>query len=68
MRFIRVHVEAVEILVNFDYVTGVSPTVDGHATLFCHDSSNVQVDEPYEEICKVIADAQGTLPVRNYKK
>ena len=68
MKFIRVHKKGVEVLVNFDHIAAVVPIPDGRTQIVYIEGSENSIDESYEEICLAIGEAQGTLPLRNYKK
>lgn len=61
-KFVRVHMSGVEGLLNLDDVTAVIKTKDGRANCVVDYQENI-VDETYEQICRIIGNAQGGIPM-----
>lgn len=61
-KFVRVHKSGVEGLLNLDDVTAVIKTKDGRANCVMDYQENI-VDETYEQMCKIIGNAQGGIPM-----
>ena len=61
-KFVKCHAEGEEFLVNLDLVVAAI-SKNGHASLLFQDDSAQLVDESYEDMKKIIATAQGGLPM-----
>lgn len=61
-KFVKCHAEGEEFLVNLDLVVAAIGR-EGHAKLLFQDDSAQEVDETYEDMKKIIATAQGGLPM-----
>lgn len=67
-KFIEVHADGVEMLVNLDHVQLVGSNSKGGTVLFIDNDKNY-IDENYEQIRIMIGEAQGGIPLeqgRNY--
>ena len=61
-KFVKCHAEGEDFLVNLDLVVAAI-SVKGCAKLLFQDDTTQMVDESYEDMKKIIATAQGGLPM-----
>lgn len=61
-KFVKCHAEGEEFLVNLDLMVAAIGK-NGHASLLFQNDSAQLVDESYEDMKKIIATAQGGLPM-----